>query len=255
MCRSVLAERAAVFRQNLFVLCAISNEQYIHTIGNSVFTKSIRATGMNTVGNMVAFANDPDFTYLRPRGTNASPTSEALSPNRVTSLTEAEWQTGHSFVSLLGGAMFISDPVQEPEYEAHIRAFELLNPPAPERGRSWHAAWNPHESPAAVALDIHGLEALGEQFHVWSFWDEQYLGVHDQNFTTALLPSHGPALLRLTALPPDDTPVLIGSSMHIGMGAAEVSSVETAGECCTIRLHDAGAREGRSMCTVSFSCL
>jgi hypothetical protein len=55
----------------------------------------------------------------------------------------------------------------------------------------------------------------------------------------------GPALLRLTALPAhDDLPVLIGSTLHASMGAAEIAGLAALPTLLTITLADAGALAG-----------
>jgi hypothetical protein len=181
-------------------------------------------------------------------------------------LTLSEWRTWHGFVGLLGGLVAFSDPLHAlPDDE--IRHLEILRPPACERGRAFGAAvgdyrhfgfvarrpwgdfatlqlWNPSSKAADVPLPPRGLEALGEKYHVWSFWDETYLGVHGPDFVAPNLPAHGPALLRLTPTAPD-FPVLVGSTLHIGCGAAEIAGFAATSEAVTITLDgNAGARTG-----------
>jgi hypothetical protein len=147
---------------------------------------------------------------------------------------------------------------------------EILNPPAPETGRAFHPGsdpdhrqfgfvasrpwgnfaslllWNPADEPGSVSLDTTDLGQLGNQFHVWSFWDERYLGVCDGKFKTELLPAHGAAVLRLTALPVDkELPVLVGSTLHLSMGSAEIAEAAATKTQITIRLTDGGARSGK----------
>jgi hypothetical protein len=146
---------------------------------------------------------------------------------------------------------------------------EILNPPGPERGlpfhggtdrdcrqfgfvaqRSWGSfasllLWNPLATVGDVPLDGAGLSELGEQFHVWSFWDGAYLGIKGDGYVARDVAPHGPKLLRLTALPADDRiPILIGSNLHISLGAAEIADVASTTTACNIVLTDAGAREG-----------
>ncbi|MFH1007448.1 MAG: alpha-galactosidase [Candidatus Latescibacterota bacterium] len=214
----------------------------------------IRTAGLNTLANGLLFANDPDVTYAKPRGT----------------LTGPEWRTWHSFVGLLGGSAMISEPMHQPAYMEAARMVEIMNPPSPERGHSFYAGtdrehrkfgfmvcrpwghfaaillYNPEDVPGDVVLDTAGLESLGERFHVWSFWDETYQGVGDADFVARNLPPHGPALLRLTALSDkDDLPVLVGSNLHLSMGAAEIADVAVTSDRLTMALNDAGARSGK----------
>ena len=52
-------------------------------------------------------------------------------------------------------------------------------------------------------------------------------------------------MLRLTALPQsEEVPVLIGSNLHISMGAAEIKSIDVKADRIAIALTDAGARSG-----------
>jgi hypothetical protein len=150
--------------------------------------RSFPAVCTTALANGVFCANDPDVTYAGPRK----------------ELTLPEWRTWHGFVGLLGGLVAFSDPLHELS-DQEIRHLEILRPPARERARAFGAAvgdyrhfgfvarrpwgdfatlqlWNPSNEAADVPLPPRGLEALGEKYHVWSFWDETYLGVHGPDF-------------------------------------------------------------------------
>ncbi len=162
-----------------------------------------------------------------------------------------------------------------PDISGTARAFEILNPPTPRGVRSfaggcdgWHRRigyvgeraatillWNPSDRTADVPLAPADVARLGCRFHVWSFWDGRYLGVQGPDFVAKDLPPHGPALLRLTALA--EVPVVVGSTLHITAGEAEVAGFEGDGTEWTLRLTHAGAREGtlaiaseRQLCVV-----
>ena len=146
-----------------------------------------------------------------------------------------------------------------PSIAATARAFEILNPPTPRGARSFHAGtdewhqqfgyidgstanillWNPRETTADLTLDLPGF---ADRFHVWSFWDERYLGIGQHGFVVQNVPPHGCALLRLTAVGPE--PTFIGSNLHITMGAAELLRTEATPGQPTAHLTDAGARNG-----------
>lgn len=218
----------------LYVGCSIAN--------------SINALGSTADANGILFANDPDVAYV-DFGKN-----ELL-------------RTWYCHVGLLGGLMLTSEPLDRLEPSA-LHNFEALMPPAPDKGRAfdgqtdpWHRRfgfiakrpwgnfasvllWNPEDKPADVALKGVPLEEIGRKFHIWSYWDEKYLGVGDGSFVAKALPKYAPALLRLTPAT-GNGPVLVGSTLHISMGSAEIKDITTEPTGMTIMLTDAGARDGK----------
>jgi hypothetical protein len=214
--------------------------------------EALRVTGATAHFNQIWYTNDPDVTYTMP----------------IDKLTMEELHTWHSMVGLLGGAIFISDPFHHPEYqnEDAFRMWEILTPQAPEKAVSLHPgmdlnhrrfgfiahrAWqdfasvllyNPDEGAADVSLDFPGISALGEKFHAWSFWDGKYLGVIDRSYVAQQLPSHSCVLLRLTAV--ENGPTLVGSDLHISMGASEVDSMRKTDDSLIIDLNSGGATNG-----------
>lgn len=229
--------------------------------GASCFSETIRTLGSTCLSNGILFAVDPDVTYA------PEPQLEFF-PKRF---TLPELRTWHSFVGLLGGFAIFSEPLDSPVFAGPggLRMLEIMNPPAPDKGRSFLGAVDPHhrqfgfvarrpwgtfasivlcnikDDPGDVALSFAGLEALGTRFHVWSFWDEKYLGICDASFAARSLPPHGSALLRLTALSNrGGAPVLVGSNLHVAMGSAELADIEAGLGGLTATLTDAGARAG-----------
>jgi len=212
----------------------------------------IRGVGTSALANGILFSNDPDVTYLRPRQ----------------ELSEAEWQTWHGFVGLLGGLQFISEPMQEPRYKEALRNLEILRPPAPESGRvigggkeDYHPVfgiqpqrpfgnfssilvWNPKDEESCASVNITEVIGCPGPCHVWSFWDRRYLGLATDVFTTGTLPPHGSALLRITPLVDRDAPLVIGSTLHITMGAAEVAEILRTAESLTVVVNKSGATNG-----------
>lgn len=213
----------------------------------------INALGSTAPANGVLFSSDPDVSYVLPRG----------------QLTSDEVRTWQGFVGLLGGLALVSEPIQKEKYSTpeSFRMLEIMNPPSPDRGKSFNAAvdpfhrqfgfvskrpwgnsasvllWNPQEEPADVSLKGVPLESLSDKFHVWSFWDRKYLGVGDREFSSKAIPKHASVLLRFTPLS-GESPVLIGSTLHISMGAAEIKGIQSTDETITVELSDAGARDG-----------
>ncbi|MFR4025645.1 MAG: hypothetical protein ACLTZY_08005 [Alistipes indistinctus] len=61
--------------------------------------------------------------------------------------------------------------------------------------------WNPEHKQAADLTMTHvPLEKIGKRFHVWSLWDEAYLGIHGNDFHVPQVAPYEHKLLRLTAL-------------------------------------------------------
>jgi len=231
--------------------------------------ESIRATGMNAIANGIFFANDPDVSYLRTRGTFDPIAGNLIDNNGSDSLTIDELRTWHGFVGLLGGLALISDPVHKLEFAKNIRMLEILNPPAPEKAislnpgadkehtqfgfiynRSWGSSasvmiWNPEEKAANAKINLQALKCLGKEFYVWSFWDEKYLGIGKEAIESQSIISHGNLTLKFTAPALDRNEILlIGSNLHISMGAAEIKSFEATDKIVNIVLNESGARDG-----------
>ncbi len=228
----------------------------------------IRTIDLNAEANGLLFWNDPDVTYLGS-WENSLALSTVKENDRKQKLNADEVQTWHTFVGLLGGLMFTSNPLQKPEVMAEARRLEIICPPTPDRGYSFHAGidrnhqrfgfiadrprgsfatvalWNPKEEPADLPLAIDELKALGQDFHAWSFWDNQYLGVIDHNFIAKAVAPHGCVLLRITPVNASHhKPILAGSTLHISLGAAEIQKWISSQDTLKIEFSDAGARDG-----------
>ncbi|MDR0730331.1 MAG: alpha-galactosidase [Treponema sp.] len=239
-------------------------------------SNAIRGLGTNAAANGIFYVNDPDVTYLTAED---SPRKRRLTGSTVTDnqkrrITEDERRTWHGFVGLLGGLQLTSDPVEDEPYASSIRQLEILSPPAREKGqplcpaaerdhtsfgfaakRPWGdfaslMLWNNKDGPGAKTFPRREfgpagiLGFLGDRFHVWSFWDAAYQGICGRDYSTGELPAHGSRLLRLSPLA-EDRPVIVGSTLHISMGAAEIADVLYGKNSLTIRLKpQAGARTG-----------
>jgi urease beta subunit len=106
--------------------------------------------------------------------------------------------------------------------------------------------WNPSNSEKEITLRFAdaGL-AAGRPHTVWSFWDNKYLGLATNSWTTPMLAPNACQHLVFTPVDlADDKPVLIGSNLHIHSGAAEIKLVQSSSKGIKITLADAGAREG-----------
>jgi hypothetical protein len=234
------------------------------------FYEAIRGIGMNDVVNGILYYNDPDVAYL---SSIDDPKASAIEERHF---TEGQRRIWHTFVGLLGGLQMTSEPIEEDPYASNIRELEILSPPAPEKGHSFcnttdreHTRfgfsakrpwgnfaslilWNKEEAVASLSLPQKefgpggSLGLLGDRFHVWSFWDGVYKGIAGPDYTTGNLGGYTSLLLRLTPCGSDTgRPLLIGSTLHISMGAAEIADIVTPQGGMVIRLNaGAGARDG-----------
>lgn len=215
--------------------------------------KAIRGTSETSPANGILMAADPDVFFTKPRPQASSP------------VTQEQLESWQGLVGLLGGLVMTSESLHLSAYEESFRELEILTPPVPERGRSFlpgveiypslfgfiaERSWgefavvqslNTHELTADVSLRAPALDQLG-QCHLWSFRDGKYLGIGSGSHIEKNLPPWGSRLLRMT--PVGERPVLVGSNLHIGMGAAEIKEFAAGASTLSIELNDAGARNG-----------
>ena len=239
-----------------------------------MYTGCSMADLFNAIGSMaltegILFAADPDCTYTVPEKYDRQ--SMGRGKFEATPYLPNAVRAWHAYVGLLGSVIQTSDSFDLPPWnnDAAVRMMEILYPAAPEKGRAfdgqtdpWHRqfgltasrSWgnfvsaiffNPQEDAANVPIKGVPVASLGRRFHVWSFWDERYLGTADETYVATGVPACGGVLLRLTEFAKEtDVPVLIGSNLHISMGAAEIQSITRKADRIQITLTDAGARAG-----------
>lgn len=179
-------------------------------------------------------------------------------------------RTWMSMVGLSCGTAITSDMWHEDRFKPFWSKVEVLTPPARERVEvldlcsrldwprlvghvrrewgDWTVAllWNPGDKEQSVTLPFAqaGMKA-GHRYAVWSFWDDRYLGVVQDGWTTPRLAASGSQHLCFTDLDrAPGRPVLIGSDLHIWCGAAEIKRVEAGRLSMAVELSDAGARDG-----------
>jgi len=179
-------------------------------------------------------------------------------------------RTRMSIVGLLCSAAFTGDPWHLESFRPYWRNVEVMTPPAKERTevldlcltndwprlvghvrRDWGdmtvaLLWNPGKKERTVTLDFAdaGLDPA-RSYAVWSFWDNRYLGVAKGSWTTPALAESASQHLCFTDIDrTPNQPLLIGSSLHIYCGAAEIKKVSNSSSAIEIELTDAGARDG-----------
>jgi signal transduction histidine kinase len=206
------------------------------------------------------FAVDCDSYYM---GTDIANVSEIA----------GGWPLVRTWLSMVGlscGAAITCDPWHWDSFAPYRRTVEILTPPANERTevpdlltarewprlvgrttRDWGGAtvallWNPGGKERTVTLDFAAAGMDPHHRHaVWSFWDNRYLGVAEGSWTTpALAPAASQHLCFTDLDRAPSRPVLIGSSLHIYCGAAEIRHVTSLQDAMEIELTDAGARDG-----------
>jgi hypothetical protein len=208
----------------------------------------------------VWWQNDPDVSYL----------ATGL-PSRVLGPTpegEGMWRTWHGITALVGGTAMVSEPLQAEDCKAMWRNFEIMRPASAEParlltlGRSaknttfGFDASRPYGDFSVYNL-YHvskGTKALGLDFKetglpanldcaVFDFWENKVIGTTKGSYTTAPLDQHSSALLRFTPLT-GGAPVLVGSNLHLSIGATEIEDIRTSPERIEVVLTDAGAQNG-----------
>ncbi len=234
-------------------------------VGNNSFRKQLRSCPKEVLRSQQFngrwFAVDYDAYYI---GTDIANIS----------VIAGGWPLVRTWMSMVGlscGTAITSDMWHEERFKPFWRNVEVLTPPARERVEvldlglrrdwprlvghvrrgwgDWTVAllWNPRDKEQSVTLRFPdaGMVA-GHRYAVWSFWDDRYMGVVQDEWTTPRLAASGSQLLCFTDL--DDHassgPALIGSDLHIWCGAAEVKRVESRRTSLTVELTDVGARDG-----------
>ncbi len=206
------------------------------------------------------FVTDPDSYFI---GTDIANISQV----------DGSWPLVRTWMSLVGmncGMAITSDPWYWEDFKPFWRNVEVLTPPAAERTevldmgvcqewarlvghvrRPWGESvvallWNGKSTEQSVTLDFSkaGMKK-GRRYAVWSFWDDRYLGVAEDSWTSVKLGPNASQHVVFTELDEvDERPVLIGSNLHIYCGAAEVKQVESSRDRFAVCFNDVGARSG-----------
>ena len=87
-----------------------------------------------------------------------------------------------------------------------------------------------------------GLPA-GTRCAVYDFWENKVVGYATDSFTGKNIPKNGSLLLRFTPLT-GDFPKLVGSNLHLSIGATEIEEMYTTSKSIKIMLSSAGAQTG-----------
>jgi hypothetical protein len=211
--------------------------------------------------NRVWWNNDADVSYL-----------DVKLPSRRVGYTPEGidmWRTWHNTVALTGGTAMISEPVNKPDIQAVWRNYEIMRPSSRENsrlltlgnsdrnsifgfsaGRTWgdFSVYNLYNSDKNKSADITldfgdaGLPS-GTRCAVYDFWKNKVVGYATDSFIGKNIPKNGSLLLRFTPLI-GEFPLLVGSNLHLSMGATEIEEVYTTSKSIKIMLSSAGAQSG-----------
>ena len=225
------------------------------------FEKCLKSVLRFQIYDNVWWQNDPDVAYIAPK----------LASRRVgfTPQGEGMWRTWHNVVALVGGTAMTSEPLNAPDAKEHWRMYEIMRPgsrePAqlltlghsPKNSIFGFAAERPYgnfavynlynstEGEKALTLDFAaaGLPA-GVKCAVYDFWENKVIATAIDAYTTDALPQHSSALLRFTPLV-SGQPTLLGSNLHLSMGATEVDNLRVSPNRIVIDFNsEAGSRSG-----------
>jgi hypothetical protein len=208
----------------------------------------------------VWWQNDPDVSYLAPK----------LKSRRVgyTPQGEGMWKTWHNINTLVGGTAMISEPINKDDVKEVWRNYEIMRPGSREPAQLLMLGNSPHNTtlgfaakrpfgdfavynlynitegtkPLTLDFKAAGLP-LGVECAVFDFWENKVLGTATDAYETAPLEHLSSALLRFTPIV-SDRPTLVGSNLHLSIGATEIDNIRVAKSSITIELSDAGAQDG-----------
>ena len=224
------------------------------------FEKCLESVLRFQIYDNVWWQNDADVSYLAPK----------LESRRVgyTPQGEGMWRTWHGIVGLVGGTAMISEPINKPDAKELWRNYEIMRPgsrePAqlltlgqsPDNTTFGFAARRPYGDFAVYNLynSTEGTKPLTLDFRaaglpqgvkcaVFDFWTNRVVGYATNSYTTAPLEHLSSALLRFTPLDAD-RPTLVGSDLHLSVGATEVADLRVSPSKMEVELGDAGAQKG-----------
>ena len=224
------------------------------------FEKCLNSVLRFQIYDNVWWQNDADVAYLAQ-----SLASRTLGP---TPQGQGMWETWHNVVGLVGGTAMVSEPINKPDCRAVWRNYEIMRPASREPAQlltlghspdnttfgfaaerpygdfAVYNLYNPTEGAKPQTLDFKaaGLPQ-GVNCAVFDFWDNRVVGFATDSYTTPPLEHLSSALLRFTPLD-SEGPVLVGSNLHLSIGATEIENLRVSPTKVAIDLSDAGAQDG-----------
>ena len=232
---------------------------------------TIRNTILRYFMHNKVWTNDPDCIIAR-RGKERSEypkSAEIEYLSKGGTMSEDEVRFEFTVLGILGGPLIYSDdiihlpperekylPLLLPAYQDKARIVDLLEEALPKilvlkidkRYDTWDLVgllnWNDSPADEEIELTKIGLKK-DTDYHVFSFWDEKYLGKVRDALAIKNIAAHSASLLSIReALP---RPQFISSTIHITQGAAEIESSAWNDKAGTldIKLKHPGRRSGK----------
>ena len=224
------------------------------------FDKCLKSVLRFQIYDNVWWQNDPDVSYIA-----TELPSRTLGPVRP---NEGMWRTWHNITCLVGGTAMISEPLQTEDSKAAWRGFEIMRPASAEPARLYTLGtsasngifgfsaqrpygdfsvfnlYNSSEGQKPISLNFASVGVPSNvECTVFDFWENKIVARAKGNYTTAPLDYLASALLRFTPLN-SEAPLLVGSNLHLSIGATEIQDIRTSPERVEILLTDAGAQDG-----------
>ncbi|NLR93324.1 glycoside hydrolase family 36 protein [Flammeovirga agarivorans] len=204
--------------------------------------------------------NDADVSYL-----------EYKLPSRRVGHTPQQgmWHTWHNTVALTGGTAMISEPIDAPDVKEVWRNYEIMRPGVIEQTKLLTLGKSPNntvfgftakrefgdfgvynlynvdkekENDVTINLVEAGLPK-DTKCAVYDFWKNEVVGYATNTYTAEKLYSNSSQLVRFTPIEDDKLKVL-GSNLHLSIGANEITKLTVKGSGVKVELSDAGAQEG-----------
>ncbi len=101
---------------------------------------------------------------------------------------------------------------------------------------------NPTSTPQPLGLEFARVGRAGAPHHVYDFFANAYLGLTDEGVASREVGAGGCRLLALT--PQAERPQVVGSSLHVGMGTAEVAALRERDGGLVLAMRHAGQHAG-----------
>ena len=224
------------------------------------FDKCLKSVLRFQIYDNVWWQNDPDVSYI-----STELPSRILGPVRP---HEGMWRTWHNITCLVGGTAMISEPLQTDDSKAQWRGFEIMRPASAEPARLYtlgtsagnaifgfsaqrpygdFSVFNLYNSSAGQqAIDLNFASVgvpPGVECAVFDFWENKVIARAKDSYITAPLEHLSSVLPRFTPLN-SGRPQLVGSNLHLSIGATEIKDIRTSPERVEVLLTDAGAQDG-----------